>query len=55
MEIKEIKYLVRPTDPVNDCLDVSVSLEDCYCTDELVILYRRSNNTSTLIHSYEKI
>jgi len=34
MKIKEIKYLVPPTDLVNDCLDVFVILEDDYCTDE---------------------
>ena len=33
MKIKEIKYLVPPTDLVNDCLDVFVILEDDYCTD----------------------
>jgi hypothetical protein len=38
MKIKEIKYLVPPMDPVNDCLDVFVSLEDKYCTDEFSYL-----------------
>jgi hypothetical protein len=35
MKVTEIKYLVPPTDLLNDCLDVFVSLEDNYCTDEL--------------------
>ena len=34
MKVKEIKYLIPPTDSVNDCLDVFVILEDDYCTDE---------------------
>jgi len=38
MKIKEIKYLVPPTDLVNDCLDVFVILEDDYCTDEFSYL-----------------
>ena len=38
MKIKEIKYLVPPTDLVNDCLDVFVILEDDYCTDEFYYL-----------------
>jgi len=40
MEIKEIKYLVPPTDLLNDCLDVFVTLEDedDYCTDEFSYL-----------------
>ena len=28
MEIKKIEYLIPPTDPVNECLDVFVTLED---------------------------
>ena len=28
MKIKEIKYLVPPTDLIDDCLDVFVSLEN---------------------------
>jgi hypothetical protein len=38
MKIKEIKYLVPPTDLVNDCLDVFVILKDDYCTDEFSYL-----------------
>jgi hypothetical protein len=34
MKIKEINYLLPPTDLVNDCLDVFVILEDDYCSDE---------------------
>ena len=34
MKIKEISYLVPPTDLVNDCLDVFVTLEDDFCTDD---------------------
>ena len=34
MKVKEIKYLVPPTDSVNDCLDVFVTLEDDFCSDE---------------------
>jgi hypothetical protein len=33
MKIKEISYLVPPTDLIDDCLDVIVSLEDQHCTD----------------------
>ena len=35
MEIKEIEYLVPPTDLVNDCLDVFVTLEDDSGTEQL--------------------
>lgn len=38
MKVKEIKYLVPPTDSVNDCLDVFVILEDDYCTGEFSYL-----------------
>ena len=38
MKVKEIKYLIPPTDSVNDCLDVFVILEDDYCTDEFSYL-----------------
>ena len=38
MKVKEIKYLVFPTDLVNDCLDVFVILEDDYCTSEFSYL-----------------
>jgi len=38
MRIKEIKYLLPPTDLVNDCLDVFVTLEDDYCTGEFSYL-----------------
>lgn len=34
MKIKEIQYLVPPRDLLNDCLDVFVTLEDDYCTDD---------------------
>jgi hypothetical protein len=34
MKIKEIKYLSTPTDLVNDCVDVLVTLEDGYCTGD---------------------
>ena len=34
MKIKEIKYLVLPTDLVTDCLDVFVILDNDYSTDE---------------------
>ena len=33
MKVKEIKYLIPPTDSVNDCLDVLVILENNYCTN----------------------
>ena len=33
MRIKKIDYLTRPTDLLDDCLDVFVFLEDDYCTD----------------------
>jgi hypothetical protein len=33
MKIKKIEYLIPPSDLVNDCLDVFVTLEDDYCTD----------------------
>lgn len=38
MKVKEVKYLIPPTDSVNDCLDVFVILEDDYCTDEFSYL-----------------
>jgi len=38
MKVKEIKYLISTIDSVNDCLDVSVILEDDYCTDEFSYL-----------------
>ena len=34
MKIKEISYLNRPSDLVDDCLDVIIQLEDDYCVDE---------------------
>ncbi len=34
VKIKEIKYLIPPRDIFNDALDVFVSLEDNYCTDD---------------------
>lgn len=34
MKIKEIQYLVPPRDLLNYCLDVFVTLEDDYCTDD---------------------
>lgn len=34
MKIKEISYLGRPADLIDDCLDVFVSLEDEYSTNE---------------------
>ena len=34
MKIKEINYLVPPKDPINDCLDVFIVLEDAYCNEE---------------------
>ena len=33
MEIKKIKYFNPPTNLVNDCVDVFITLEDDYCTD----------------------
>ena len=36
MKIKEISYVLAPTDLIHDCLDVMVYLEDEYCNDELV-------------------
>ena len=33
MKIKKISYLVPPTDLIDDCLDVLISLEDEHCTD----------------------
>lgn len=33
MKIREISYLVPPTNLIDDCLDVIVSLEDEHCTD----------------------
>ena len=38
MEIKEITYLLPPSDLDNDCLDVFVTLEDDFCTDEFSYL-----------------
>ena len=34
VKIKKIKYLIPPRDIFNDALDVFVSLEDDYCTDD---------------------
>ena len=38
MKVKEINYLVPPTDSVNDCLDVFVILQYDYCTSEFSYL-----------------
>jgi hypothetical protein len=51
MKIKEISYLVPPTDLVDDCLDVLVSLEDEHCTDG----FCGSNNTSVSVSPYGRI
>jgi len=34
MKIKKIVYLTELTDPINDCLDVFVYLEDDFCTND---------------------
>ena len=38
MKVKEIKYFDPLTDPVNDCLDVFVILEDDSSTDKISYL-----------------
>ena len=55
MKIKEIKYLVPPTDLVNDCLDVFVILEDDYCNDRFSYFVEVTTPQflSTLMEKYE--
>jgi hypothetical protein len=55
MKIKEISYLNSPTDLLNDCLDVFVSLEDDYCTDGLsyIVEVTTPQFLSALMKKYE--
>jgi len=64
IKIKKISYLIPPRDTLNDALDVFVTLEDDYCTDEfryfievttpqfLATIIEKDNNNAFLLPDY---